>query len=291
MIQWGKLIGDVWDRVFAAAATATHGIDSESTAILDAKIKHWTEVYLPAIPLIPKDGQTPETRHQRQHTLVYTRLNHLRLLLRRRTMISLRYDGSTGRLCGDLALANTQLIKSHAVDAKGPSSFRYHMAASLGGSILILATLLVRDLSSIGLQDQQAAYADSFQDALAILQDLSLYLQAARRVLDDFRDIVNVVTTILNQQQNSAKGQGQTQGHDSLQSGNLFPTNIDDLFPYGTLDFAQQAGAGLSDTGRVGSGGDAHGQWIGSGANIEGTDSWDFELQPTGGGGYGVPWI
>lgn len=289
MIQWGKLIGDVWDRMFAAAATATQGIDSESTAILDAKIKHWTEVYLPAIPLRPRDGQTPETRHQRQHTLVYTRLNHLRLLLRRRMMISLRYDGSTGRLCGDLAIANTQLIKSHAADAKSPSSFRYHMVASLGGSILILATLLVRDLASIGLQDQQSAYAESFRDALAILQDLSIYLQAARRVIDDFRDIVNVVTTILHQQQVAAQNHGQEEG---LQTGSLFPANIDDLFPYGALDFAQQAGSVISETGRGagGGGGDAHGQWTGSGQEM-GVDSWDFELHPNSVGGYGVPWI
>jgi hypothetical protein len=290
MIQWGKLIGDVWDRMFAAAAvTATQGIDSESTAILDAKIKHWTEVYLPAIPLLPKDGQTPETRHQKQHTLVYTRMNHLRLLLRRRTMISLRYDGSTGRLCGDLALDNVRLIKSHAADAKGPSSFRYHMTASLGGSILILATLLVRDLSSIGLQDQQSAYAEAFRDALALLQDLSIYLQAARRVIDDFRDIVNVVTTILNQQQNPNQSQGY--GQEGLQgggtgNGSLFPANIDDLFPYGSLDFAQQAGAGLSDTGR---GTAVNEGW--NGGQDTGFDSWDFELQPNSIGGYGVPWI
>lgn len=290
MVQWGKLIGDVWDRMFAAAAT--QGMDGESTAVLDAKIKHWTEVYLPAIPLLPKD-QTPEIRHQRQHTLVYTRLNHLRLLLRRRTMISLRYDGSTGRLCGDLALDNVQLIKAHSTDAKCPSSFRFHMTASLGGSILILATLLVRDLASIGLQDQQQAYAESFRDALAILHDLSIYLQAARRVVDDFRDIVNVVTTILNQQQVASHGQ------DGAPS--LFPANIDDLFPYGALDFAQQAGAGLPDAGRQqgggGGNGAAAGHWTGNGngnpdvANAASLDSWDFELQPTSAGGYGVPWI
>ncbi|KAF2713963.1 hypothetical protein K504DRAFT_462421 [Pleomassaria siparia CBS 279.74] len=286
MIQWGKLCGDVWDRMFAAAAT--QGMDGESTAILDAKIKHWTEVCLPAIPLLPKD-HTPEIRHQRQHTLVYTRLNHLRLLLRRRTMISLRYDGSTGRLCGDLAISNVQLIKAHSTDAKGPSSFRYHMTASLGGSILILATLLVRDLVSIGLQDQQTAYAESFRDALAILQDLSIYLQAARRVIDDFRDIVNVVTTILNQ--------GVSIGPEGEKTTNTFPANIDDLFPYGALDFAQQASTGQSDTGRGGATGSGNGnagaQWTSSmeSATAASLDSWDFELQPTSVGGYGVPWI
>jgi hypothetical protein len=62
------------------------------------------------------------------------------------------------------------------------------------------------------------------------------------------------------------------------------------LVPYGALDFAQQAGAALSETGRGAGGGDAHGQWTGSGQEM-GVDSWDFELQPNSVGGYGVPWI
>ncbi|KAF2472467.1 uncharacterized protein BDR25DRAFT_302638 [Lindgomyces ingoldianus] len=281
MVSWAKLAGDVWDQVFAPGA-ARRGVDGENAAVLDARIKHWTEAVLPTIPLLPTD-QPPEVRHLRQHVLVHTRLNHLRLLLRRRTMVRLKYDGSTGRLCGDLAIDIVQRIKAHTPEAKAPSSFRFHMTASLGSAILILATLLVRDLASIGLQDKQSAYADSFRDGVSILHDIAIYLQAARRVADDLKDIVHVVTAVLSQQQ----------GQDGVITQNVIPLNIDDLFPYSTLDFAQQGGwgeyhgslgmAGWNGTGGTGAAGGMDNQ-------MTNLDSWDFELQPHS-GGHGVPWI
>lgn len=255
MIAWGKLVGEVWDHVFAPGA-AKHREEGENTAVLDARIKHYTEVTQPTIPLLPSDF-SPEPRHLKQLALVQTRFNHLRLLLRRRAMTSLRYDGTTGRICGDLAMDTVQRIKDHSHEAKLPSSFRFHMTATLGGAILILSTLLVRDLGSIGLQDKAPVYAESFRDAIGILHDIAIYFQAARRVADDCKDIVRVVTTILN-------------------GGppDLIPTNLIELFPYNALDCTQQSG--LPDTGG----------W--NGADVANLDSWDFELQPSGNG---VPWI
>lgn len=261
MTSWGKFVGDVWDQVFSPSCTK-RALQGENAFILDARIKHWTEAVLPTIPLLPPDHQ-PESRHLRQHTLVHTRFNHLRTLLSRRTMTSLKYDGNTGRLCGDLAIDTVDRIKTHAAEAKIPSSFRFHMTASLGGAILVLATLLVRDLTAVSLQDKAPAYAESFRDAVGILHDLAIYLQVARRVSDDLKDIIHLVTTILN-------------------GGpvDMLPAQVEELFPYNFLDFAEQTG--LSDA--VGAG-------LWSGAEIGNSDSWDFELQPFPAGFHGVPWI
>ena len=186
-------------------------------------------------------------------------------------------------------MENVRLIKVHDADARSPSGFRFFMTASLGGSILILATLLARDLASIGLQDQQQAYAQSFRDAIGILHDLATYLRAARRVVDEFRDIVNVVTTILNQQQGIGNGQ---EGQPAPPT--MFPANLDDLFSYGALDFAQQAGPSLTESGR-GVGNGSQGKWSAGNSDLGGSamnvDSWDLELQPAGVAGFGVPWI
>ncbi|KAF2194024.1 hypothetical protein K469DRAFT_617820 [Zopfia rhizophila CBS 207.26] len=271
MISWAKLGGDVWDQVFAAGA-AKRGVDGENTAILEARIKHWTDAVLPTTPLLPPD-QPPDVRHLRQHVLVHTRLNHLRLLLRRRTMVSLKYDGNTGSLCGDLASDIVQKIKAHSPEARIPSSFRFHVTASLGSALLILTTLLVRDLAPIGLQDRQPAYAESFREGIAILNDLAAYLQVARRVTEDLKDIVQVVTSMLEQRQVVLHNQ---------QDGGSATSNITNLFPYTALDSVQQAGLNEYQGG--------FGIWNGADAPLGSSETWDFEVQPAR-GGYGVPWI
>jgi hypothetical protein len=255
MISWAKFVGDVWDQVLSTSATR-QGIDVENAIILDARIKHWTENVLPTFPLLPPD-RGPEVRHLRQRTVALTRFNHLRMILRKKAMLSLKYDGNTGRLCGDLAIDTVERVKAHAPEAKIPSSFRHQMTASLGGAILILSTLLVRDLPSLGLQDKGAAYAESFRDAVGVLQDLAMYLQVARRVADDFKDVIHVVTAILN-------------------GGppDMMPATFEHIFPYQLLDFAEQQGSVPDST-----------TWTGAE-----NDSWDFEIQPST-GGYGVPWV
>jgi hypothetical protein len=242
-------VGDVWALSLSPCAVKDQE-ELENAARLEVRIKHWIGHILPTIPLLPSEAP-PEERHLRQYTMIHTRFNHLRLLLRRRTMLSLTYDGPTGRVCGDFALDTVHRIKDHAQDAKSSSSFRYHMTAALRGAILMLATLLVRDLGSLGLHDRASAYAEGFRDAVGLLHDLAIYLQAARRVAEEFKDITQVVTTILNG--------GPPE---------MMPTNVADLFTRGFLDFAQPGSSELN--GAV--------SWNGTGGTN--ADSWDIELQP-----------
>ena len=88
-------------------------------------------------------------------------MNHLRLLLRRRTMVSLTYGTADGLICGEMAMDIVRDINLYASEAKRPSSYRFHMAISLGGAILILATLLCRDLTAIDLHRHRLEYTES----------------------------------------------------------------------------------------------------------------------------------
>lgn len=159
------------------------------------------------------------------------RMSHLRLLLRRRIMISMTYDYSTAALCGSIATDIVSKLKVHELEIAECSSFRFHMATTLGGAILILATLLTRSLSSLGLQDNRPLYAESFQDGVKLLKDLGINLPAARRVANDLEDIIKVVTSILDQQSLSSPESG---------FSNYVPPNMDSLFPYTAIDFMQQ---------------------------------------------------
>lgn len=268
MVAFARLAGEVWDRVFSAG---DGDVSPEVIVILDARIRHWVETVLPTMRLLPS-GE-PSQRHLRQHCLVITRFNHLRLLLRRRAMVSLTYDASTGSLCGALAVEIVDQISLHRQDIAQPSSFRFHMAVSLGGAILVLATLLCRDLTSIGIQAQHDHYADGFRNATKMLDELSTYLNAAKRIADDLASIVQVVNSILNQ--STSQGFAPT----------ILPGDLDAMFPYGAIDFAQQQNY-LQAQPTVAS-------HVGNGTvNFDAfasLDSWDHEYNTAN--GYGVPWI
>ena len=92
MVSFAKLSGEIWDSMFSAGASKSIQ-SAETVAVLDAKIRHFDENVLPTIPLMPPNGN-PTTRHRRQYILVHTRIYHLRLLLRRRMMVSLTYSKS-----------------------------------------------------------------------------------------------------------------------------------------------------------------------------------------------------
>ncbi|KAF2104989.1 hypothetical protein NA57DRAFT_51776 [Rhizodiscina lignyota] len=128
--------------------------------------------------------------------------------------------------------------------------------------------------------DQHFAYAESFRGAAQMLQNLAVSLQAARRIQDDLRDITHVVTSLLNQEQASEQ---------DLMS--LLPQNIDHLFPYGAIDFAQQFSPWpheiFSDRVEI----NVHTSTDSTfDPDALGTlDPWDNALQSNH--GYGVPWI
>jgi hypothetical protein len=148
-------------------------------------------------------------------------------------MVSLSYSTADGKICGEVAMDIVTELQKYAEEADKPSSFRFHMATSLGGAIIILATLLCRDISSLGLQDSRSAYAESYQNGILLLRALASSLNAARRVLEDMKDITSVVDNMLEQMDNPPIGQ-----HPSAME--MIPKNVDHLFPSDPLGFNVQ---------------------------------------------------
>lgn len=199
-------------------------------------------------------------------------------------MVSLTYTAADGIICGDLAIETIHDIQTHVLETETPSSFRFHMAISLGGAIIILATLLCRDLNTIGLQEHRAQYADSYCSGLNMLRDLTMNLRCAGQVMDDMRDIVNVVNLVL---QNGSPG-----SLDNQDFINVVPANMDDIFPYGVLDSNLNLPPGSLD--HLDVRGD-RGTSALTGAVPDQDMSmawgpWDDELLRTA-GGPGVPWV
>lgn len=212
---------------------------------------------------------------------------HLRLLLRRRAMVSLAYTTTDGLVCGEVATEIVRDIQSHVAEVNQPSSFRFHMSITLGGAIIILATLICRDLSTVGLQEHRAGYVESYRLGLTMLRDLAINLYPAGRILHDMRHIINVAELVL---QDPNPGATQDGAFTSV-----VPANLDDLFPYGGLD---QTVIFTDDD--IGAFGGVTGNTLGPAGPVGGTapnqgitltpDTWDDLFFRTA-GGHGVPWV
>ncbi|KAJ9613883.1 hypothetical protein H2200_002019 [Cladophialophora chaetospira] len=273
MISFGNLAGVVWDTVFSASVD---GPSPEAIAILDARIKYWTDNTLPTIPLLPRHT-SPTRRHLRQQLLVKTRISHLRLLLHRREMVSLNYSTSTGLTCGALATNIIEQLKAHRDEISEPSSFRFHLATTLGGAILVLATLLCRDLTEVNLMSHHAEYAESFHAAANMLEDLSRVLRAARRIADDLESILTSVKSIL--LRSSVLPQSDT--------ADFTPSAFNNIFDYTNPGFTPQDQFPENNAANVTADGGIASFNYDIFASL---DTWDSYFQSTSNES-GVPWI
>ncbi|KAJ8133242.1 hypothetical protein O1611_g380 [Lasiodiplodia mahajangana] len=225
MIAWSKFAGEVWDQAFSA--TAPDGDElGEKVAVLDARIKYWMDTKFREMPLLPTQD-LPKKLQLEQQSMVVTRMNHLRLLLRRRTMISLSYSGSDGRLCGELAMDIVKEMQTHMTVTKIASAFRLYISTALGGAVLILATLLARDLKTIDLQIYRPSYTDSYRQGISMLRELAVYLISANNILRNLKDVVGVVDLILEKEDQASQ---------TGDLSNIMPENMDDVFSYGFID-------------------------------------------------------
>ncbi|CAI6331978.1 unnamed protein product [Periconia digitata] len=235
MVSWSQFAAEAWDNYFSAPTLSGRSPKDTNAGVFSARLIAWTELSLPMYPLLPDIGsdRSPEFRQLRQHTSIRVRLAELQLLLYRQSMLSLRYTEEIGRACGQLAIDIVQRVRNHTVEPNHPSSFRFTMATALGHALLIFTTLLVRDLAVIGLNDAWKDYADAYEDAVVLLQDLSTHLAVAARVVDDFASIAPIVKGIIAEKR-----------RESEFPQFLLPANVRELLPYTSLDFAQQSNTG-----------------------------------------------
>lgn len=270
MVCWGRLAADVWDGFFAAAISKDAAAN-DSALILDARIKHWTDVILPTIPLLAPE-YPPESLRLRQHTIVQNSLDQLRLMLFRQTMLTSRYDADVAGLCRDLAVNIVQRIKPHLQEsvAGQPTSFRFPMASCLGGAMLILATLNFRGTPYIASDDHSRARCEeAYVEATNMLAALASSLPLARRIKDDFAEYEKL-------HQQTVDPTKLNIGHDDS-IGKL------ELFPFTALDFTQQFG--------FNPGADTNNTYTnGSSSSTLNTDPWSLGVVAKE-GRYGVPWI
>lgn len=241
MISWTKSAGDCWHNILAPGA-AQLGNDHataiefgkfvedhaeefpESENVYDGDHFEKAEPVWRAHRLKEEDGNVEEWIVHYLHTLlpgsdpgseeypeklyklydvVRARYQLLRLLLYRRTMISLEFDQATAELCGDLAVEIVESMERHEESITERTSFRFHMTSVLGGAIIILASILAHDFAAksnptpvIDLREKLPYYFPAFTKAVYMLKELGKSIQLARRVVSELDELVEVVLKV-----------------------------------------------------------------------------------------------
>jgi len=217
------------------------------------------------------------------------RLNHLRLLLRRHNLISLKFEASTGHLCGDLAVSIIRWVLDHNEHEapEKPSPFRFYMATALGPAILTLSALLAR-ISILGHGIKPMAYGRAFRGGVDLLHDLAKQNPVAARIANDLKDTIRTVSKVLDGTLNLLSDVHIDMEPLMAAIQARVPQNMEHLFPYRSLDVARQ-GENERRNDTVSPIVDENFD----NTHLEGKgslDSWEHALQPSG-LRYGVPWL
>jgi hypothetical protein len=222
MIHWSRFAGSLWDSIFAV--TAASQVDPKRVSTIDEAIEDFFQETYPTIPM--------DLRQTRQTQYIHLSFNNLRLLARRYIILSLKFDGTDGRLSSELVNDTLARVQDYEAASEFPYSFRHYLIPSLAGSLLVLCALLVRDLSlpDLKLDMWMSTYMSSFGITVAMLHDLADSIPLAQRVLVDFDKIIGIVQAT-NATWSDSEGSLEPAYRWNIVSSKV-PPNIVELFPY-----------------------------------------------------------
>jgi hypothetical protein len=125
----------------------------------------------------------------------------------RSVITSLQYDDSHASHFSNLAVITVNRMAAFAQDVRQPFSLRHRMVSSLSNALLVLCSLLVRNVT-----ERDQSHFEAFRNAVALLRDLAYSQLYAKRVLSDFESLIDIVQEVID--------------------GKAVPGNVAELFPY-----------------------------------------------------------
>ncbi|UPX20508.1 uncharacterized protein EKO05_0010738 [Ascochyta rabiei] len=222
MIHWSRFAGSLWDNLLAAHVLTDTFTDKVAT--FDAAI---ADFFANTFPNLAKKIN-PLCRHQ------YIRMSfdNLRFMTRRAKMMSLQFDGATAGICSNLAVDTLAHVRAYESNTNHPSVLRHYMIPSLASSLLMLCSLLVSDLSLLGLDlDYRVPiYHQTFDSALGLLHALAQNTLLARRVLVDLEGVVPIVEAALARWSSEFSLLQSPPNWDLVKD--VIPPDVAELFPY-----------------------------------------------------------
>jgi hypothetical protein len=194
----------LWAR-YAGNAIDGRSLDGATQDIIDRQISYFLDHDLPEL-IIPYTG--PDAGAAPPLKVFITQKKTDFVLWGLRSVItSLQYDDNHAAHFSHLTVFTVNRMAAFAQDVRQPFSLRHRMVSALSNALLVLCSLLVRNLAG-----RTQSHIEAFRRTLDMLQDLAYSQPYAKRVLSDFESIVRVVEEAID-------------GKDA-------PENVAELFPY-----------------------------------------------------------
>jgi len=121
---------------------------------------------------------------QRQVSILYLRINHLRLLLRREEMLTLKYHPRTADTAVKIAANSINAIYTRHNSPYRQPTERYSSVLYITGALIPLICVIVNDEKNDKIK---AIATDSFRKATTVLEDIAPGLGFARNILRQLR--------------------------------------------------------------------------------------------------------
>jgi hypothetical protein len=198
VIKWAKLSSEIWDGLFGVGAEKP--TSSELIAKLDDKILDLSENIPGFLRWPPASGiQTGVERPTiiaHQSFILYLRIRHLRMLIRREEMVSLRYQRRTAELCIEVAadIVNSVELQS---SGSGKQTMRYAYMIHLTGAVVPMICIIVQKKNS---EDLVEPAINLLTRALRIIDSLSDGFWFARRTLRQLHRPIHAACETINSQ-------------------------------------------------------------------------------------------
>ncbi|EXJ77935.1 hypothetical protein A1O3_09094 [Capronia epimyces CBS 606.96] len=195
IVRWAKLSSEIWDAMFGVRAQKP--ISPEFVAATDDKIMQLSTGAPRFLSWPPADEQGHEQLPAfitQQSFILYLRIRHLRMLLRREEMVSLRYEKKTARLCIEIATEVVNAVELYYSSKEPRRADRYAYTLHLTGAIVPMICIIVRRDNA---DDVVRPAIHLFHRSLKIMQAISHGLAFARRTLDQLGRPIHVARNMI----------------------------------------------------------------------------------------------
>lgn len=196
IIKWAKLASEIWDAMFGVRARRP--ISSEFIASTDNKIVQ-VSMGVPSFLQWPSGSgsQNPDAVPGfilQQSFILFLRIQHLRLLLRREEMVGLTYERRTAQLCVEIATEVINAVELYS--STTPKRIdRYAYTLYLTGAIVPMICIIIRRnngddliLPAINLLNRSLKLLEAIAQGLSFarysLEQLDRPIQVARQMIN-----------------------------------------------------------------------------------------------------------
>jgi hypothetical protein len=196
IIKWAELSSEIWDAMFGVGVQKP--ISQEFIAATDSKIMELSRetpgfLHWPLASGLHNPDEMPAFITQ-QSFVLYLRIRHLRMLLRREEMVSLRYEKRTAQLCIEIATDVVNAVELSYSSSVPKRTERYAYALHLTGAMVPMICVIVRPNNG---EDVIRPAINLFSRSLKIMEAISYGLAFARRTLHQLRRPIRLAREII----------------------------------------------------------------------------------------------